>query len=215
MLLSEVFKKIRDEIDQDDVIREEILAKTRKTIRACSEAIKLAHRGDYNNSERMIQFAKETIELARDKLQESQFLSHSRVLDTAYQELTEAINLLSILQGKGLVAPNECAIPSRPYLTGLADVVGELRRAILDQLRRNDVQKAEQLLKIMESILDELTAFDYPNALIPDLRRKCDVGRTLVERTRADVTTAIRQERLIKEINGLEGQLTSIEREKE
>ena len=100
--------------------------------------------------------------------------------------------------------PDEYHIPSRPYLNGLADVIGELRRAALDLLRRDNVLKAEHLLDIMEDILEGLQSFDYPNALVPDLRRKCDVGRSLVEKTRGDLTRAVGQNRLVKQLTEFE-----------
>jgi translin len=90
------------------------------------------------------------------------------------------------------------------YLTGLADVVGELRRAVLDVLRSENVEHAETYLHHMESIFESLVALDYPNALVPDLRRKCDVARSLVEKTRGDVTTAIQSSRLIRELRSFE-----------
>ena len=99
---------------------------------------------------------------------------------------------------------NGSASERKSYLNGLADVIGELRRSSLDSLRHDDVSKAEQLLSKMEDILEGLQSFDYPNALVPDLRRKCDVGRALVERTRGDLTRAVGQSRLVKELADFE-----------
>jgi translin len=100
-------------------------------------------------------------------------------------------------------SPADYGIPPRPYLNGLADTIGELRRASLDLLRHDDVEKAENLLGFMEEILEELQTFDYPNALVPDLRRKCDVGRGLVERTRGDLTRAVGQSKLVKKLDNV------------
>ena len=125
----------------------------------------------------------------------------SRTLDVAYQELTEALNLLSLLEHGTFTTPDEYGIPARAYLTGLADTIGELRRASLDLLRYDEVARAEILLGFMEEILEELQTFDYPNALVPDLRRKCDVGRGLIERTRGDLTRAVGQSKLMKKLD--------------
>ncbi len=213
MKLSDILNRVREEIDHDDAIREEVLPAARDAVRLCSEAIKQAHRGEYEKSENNINAAYDIINQIDSRLEESPFMSKSKILDVAYQELTEAVNLLTILRDGEVSASDRFDIPSRPYLTGLADVIGELRRATLEALRENDMKRAKKLLMFMEDILDELVSFDYPNALIPDLRRKCDVGRGIVERTRGDVTSAIRQERLIERVQEFERKLDLKERD--
>ena len=121
--------------------------------------------------------------------------------------MAEAANLLSLLRDGSFAPPDKYGIPTRPYLTGLADTVGELRRSVLDALRDDKVDFAAGLLGFMEEILDELHSFDFPNALIPDLRRKCDVARSIIERTRGDITSAIQQSKMVKELKGFEDRL--------
>jgi translin len=77
----------------------------------------------------------------------------------------------------------------------------------LDTLREEKVDSAVNLLGFMEEILDELHTFDFPNALVPELRRKCDVARSIIERTRGDITSAIQQSKLVKELRGFENRL--------
>jgi translin len=77
----------------------------------------------------------------------------------------------------------------------------------LDALREERVDSAVNLLGFMEEILDELHTFDFPNSLVPELRRKCDVGRSIIERTRGDITAAIQQSKLVKELRGFEDRL--------
>jgi len=49
-----------------------------------------------------------------------------------------------------------------------------------------------------------MVSFDYPTAVSGGLKRTADVTRSLIERTRGDVTNAVRQQRL-------EGALAEIE----
>ncbi|MGQ4912949.1 MAG: haloacid dehalogenase [Candidatus Thorarchaeota archaeon] len=200
MELIGVLDEIKNEIDGDDKIRERVLQLSRSAVRKCSESIKLTHRGEFDASTEAIRKAHEHVIEASKELAKSAFLSRGKTLDVAYQELAEATNLHSLLEKGVHTPPGEYNIPSRPYLNGLADVIGELRRATLDALRNNEVQRGVEILEWMETILDELQTFDYPNALVPDLRRKCDVGRALVERTRGDVTRAVGDARLIDEL---------------
>ena len=204
MKLSEILQPLREEIEDDDTVRENVLPLARSAVRKCSESIKESHRGNYEGAAKLLTEAKEVVERAAGSRIESEFLSSSRSLDTAYQELAEAANLLSLLKDGVYASPKNYGIPSRPFLTGLADTVGELRRAVLDALRNDNIERATVLSGFMEEILDELGTFDFPNALVPDLRRKCDVARSIIERTRGDLTAAIQQAKLIKELKSFE-----------
>ncbi|MFW9813065.1 MAG: hypothetical protein ACFFF9_11450 [Candidatus Thorarchaeota archaeon] len=204
MKLSEILNPLREEIDDDDKVREHTLPLARSAVRKCSEAIKLVHRGEFDNARSLIAEAGNIIEQTESEISRSDFISKSRNLDVAYQELAEASNLLSLVEKGEFTPPHEFSIPARAYLTGLADTIGELRRASLDLLRNDGLERAETFLKFMEEILEELQTFDYPNALIPDLRRKCDVARGIIERTRGDLTRAFGQSRLIDKLDGLE-----------
>ena len=202
-----ILQDLRAEIDADDKVREKILPFSRDAVRKCSESIKKTHKGLYGEARELISEVHQIIERTEHDISSSDFMTKSRALDVAYQELTEAVNLLSIIEQGKFTPPHEYKIPSRPYLTGLADVIGELRRAALDFLRDDDVARAESFLGFMDEILEGLQTFDYPNALVPDLRRKCDVGRSLVERTRGDLTRAVGQSRLVKELSDFEKRL--------
>ncbi|MFW9849568.1 MAG: hypothetical protein ACFFF4_10515 [Candidatus Thorarchaeota archaeon] len=207
MDLADILNSIREEIDADDQVREKVLPLARSAVRKCSESIKQTHRGKFDEARANLKDAYMLVVQARGEIAKSSHLKKSRILDTAYQEITEAANLLSILEKGVFTTPKDYEIPSRPYLTGLADTIGEIRRAILEKLRNDEIVEAEKLLAIMEHIFEELNSFDYPGALIPDLRRKCDVARSIIERTRGDVTTAVRQDRLVNEIRKYEEDL--------
>jgi translin len=196
MKLSDILTPLRNEIDDDDAVREKTLPLGRKAVRKCSESIKMTHRGKFDEAKTLVSEARQIIIEASEGIVDSYFMIRSKGLDVAYQELAEAVNLLSLLEHGTFTPPEEYGIPSRAYLNGLADTVGELRRASLDLLRHDDVDKAETLLGFMEEILEELQAF-------PDLRRKCDVGRSLVERTRGDLTRAVGQSKLMKRLDNV------------
>ena len=213
MKLEDVMAEIRSELDTDDTIRERVLPLARSAVRKCSQSIKESHRGDFQKAEVLLSEAYEIIKEGSGMADESDFVSSSRQFSTAHQELAEAVNVLSILRDSVFTSPKAFKIPSRAYLTGLADTVGELRRAVLDLLRKEDIGRAEGLLGFMEDIFEELHSLDYPNALIPDLRRKTDVARGLIERTRGDITSAVGQDKLVKELRSFEGRLDGLKRE--
>jgi translin len=207
MDISELLDPIRKEIEADDEVREKVLPVSRDAVRKCGQSVKASHRGHFNDAQEKIEEAYELIQKGGQLAEQSDFVTISKYFDTAYQELTEAVNVLSILKEYRLTSPEEYDIPARPYLTGLADTVGELRRASLELLRSDDVDGAKGLLSIMEDILEELQTFDFPDSLVRNLRRKSDVARRIVEKTRGDVTTAVRQEKLIEQLRDFENRL--------
>ena len=82
------------------------------------------------------------------------------------------------------------------YLNGLAEAAGELRRRCLDILRQGYSQEAERLLGLMDDIYETLVTMDYPDAVTNGLRRQTDVTRSLLERTRGDLTISLREQHL-------------------
>ena len=49
---------------------------------------------------------------------------------------------------------------------------------------------------MMDAPDDQLVTFDFPDAITRDLRRQTDIVRAVLERTRGDFTTTLRQLRL-------------------
>jgi translin len=107
----------------------------------------------------------------------------------AFQEAVEAILLGAIASGETLPGPTELGVDPEPYLLGLGDVVGEVRRRVLDRLGRDDVAGAEADLALMERLTRTLLRFDTTRAIVP-LKPKQDTARTLLERTRGEVVMA-------------------------
>ena len=77
------------------------------------------------------------------------------------------------------------------YLNGMAEVIGELRRYILDSLRRDRVERCEDLMEIMDEIYGVLVTVDFPEAVTAGLRHTTDAMRAVLERTRGDLTIAL------------------------
>ena len=68
---------------------------------------------------------------------------------------------------------------------------------MLDLLRRGDVDGCDRLLGAMDDIYALLVTLDYPDALTGGLRRTTDSTRGILEKTRGDLTLALRQEALV------------------
>jgi translin len=93
------------------------------------------------------------------------------------------------------------------YLQGMAECVGELRRRCLDMLLHDNPGEAQRLMGLMDDIYAVLVTMDYPDAITGGLRRLTDVARSIIERTRGDLTLSLRQERLEHNLRQLEQRL--------
>ncbi len=69
-------------------------------------------------------------------------------------------------------------------------------------LRDEKVDEAGALLDEMDAIVDLLAEIDYPDGMTAGLRRTTDVSRSLVERSRSDLTATAVQERLRQDLRG-------------
>jgi translin len=121
-------------------------------------------------------------------------------VESALQEYAEVTILISMLDTDEVPSPEDLGIGSVPFLLGLADTVGELRRFALDELKSGNVEKANEFLEKMEDIFTALMRFDYPDAILP-VRRKQDIVRSLLEKTRGEVAVATSTRRLHSKID--------------
>ena len=68
-------------------------------------------------------------------------------------------------------------------------------------------QETERLLSQMDEIYAVLVTMDYPDAITHGLRRQTDIARSIIERTRGDITFSLRGDNLEKKIQELSKQL--------
>jgi len=134
-------------------------------------------------------------------------LFYTGYVQDAQKEYVEAVATFSLLSGTPLPSPGEIGVAPPAFLNGLAETVGELRRYILDKLRRGELEGSEVLLQTMDDIYSLLVTIDYPDALTGGLRRTTDATRGILERTRGDLTFALRQQDLEAALARVEGQI--------
>lgn len=103
---------------------------------------------------------------------------------------------MAIILDLPLPGPSELGVESATWLNGLAEAAGELRRRCLDIIRLGYDREADRLLACMDDIYDTLVTMDYPDAVTNGLRRQTDITRSLLERTRGDLTISAREQQL-------------------
>jgi translin len=191
--LGEQARRRLEEIHQS---REEALVCCRETIRACGLAIGAVHRLDPGSAEQRRSDAETALRRAQELLAPFPALAAAGFLHDAEKEYAEACLTEAFVSGAGLPGHETLGVGLAAWLNGLAEAASELRRHLLDRLRAADTGRGEELLGAMEDTYDVLVAIEYPDAITGGLRRAVDALRAVVERSRADVTTAVLQSRL-------------------
>ena len=132
----------------------------------------------------------------RAAVADSDEMRQAGFMHDAQKEYAEACITFALIQGTAVPGAGDVGVPMPAYLNGLGETVGELRRFILDSLRRGDMSRCETLLDTMDDIYGVLMSMDYPDTVTHGLRRNSDAARGLIERTRGDLTNALRQDAL-------------------
>lgn len=205
--LEKIAEQIRQTFDLRTAMRDQALAQARQLTRACSLAIRAVHRDDLGAMENNLEEAKSIADKLRKDLKEHHDLYYAGYTQDSLKEFVEANVTCALIQNQPLQTPGELGVEEATYLNGLAEVVGELRRRTLDILRSGYSQEAERLLGNMDEIYSVLVTMDYPDAITNGLRRQTDLARSIIEKTRGDVTFSLRGEHLTRAIRKLSGQL--------
>ncbi|MEM2874561.1 MAG: hypothetical protein QW567_00830 [Candidatus Hadarchaeales archaeon] len=193
-------ERMRKYFDSLERTRERILQISRDVVRASSRCISALHRGESEIAGKLLAEARKKLKRLESEVKGVPELLQSGITESAQQEYCEAMLFHTYIHKGKVLGPEEVGIPYRPYLGGLSDMVGELRRYALDLMREGKVAKASEVLNTMDEILGTLMEFDYPEAILPGMRRKQDMVRTTVEKTRGELTIAIRQHKLESEL---------------
>jgi len=202
--LQEIIDQIEKNLDDKDAIREVALKSCRAITRISTSITQGVHRKE--DVQELFNNARDEASRLRSLVQEHPDLLHSGFVQSAFQELCEAAILLSVIRGEKLPTPKELAVTDTSYLLGMADAIGELRRFTLECLREEDVKSASSYLEKMEKFYEMLLRFNYPNALV-SIRRKQDIARSLIEKTRGELTVALRSRSLEKKIEYLQNKI--------
>jgi len=195
--------RLQQRVTDYDRTREKLLELTRKTTRLASWAIIQTHRGQISRARKTLREAEESIAEIRSLVDERPGFTQVGYVVVAFQEFTEAKVLLSFASRQRIPSQREVGVDWMPYLLGLLDFVGELRRMTMDQLKAGKLKEAQGTFESMETIFEDLLSLDR-TSIIPTFRRKMDVSKKLVEATRADVIADIRRQSLEKSIRNLE-----------
>ncbi len=205
--LETIAQRLRQGFAEKDSAREKALRLSREVIRHSSVTIRALHRHEIDQARELLAQARNACEeLDRSLANHAEFL-RSGFHHDAQKEYAEASITLAVITGQPVPEPEELRVAPAAYLNGMGEAVGEIRRYLLDGMRRNDLSSSEEILSAMDDIYAILVTMDFPDAMTGGLRRTTDLVRGILEKTRGDLTLSFRQKEL-------EGRLDRILREK-
>lgn len=184
-------------------VREIGLSGSREIIGLSSRSIRAAHRGDYKESQKLIDEGYKKLRLIKPKVVKVSSEINSTFILDGEKELCEAIFFISFISNKIVPSKYNNFFSPSSWLKGMAEAASELRRSALDKIRDNKVNTSEMYLKIMNEVVDVLESVDFPEGVTSGLRRTTDQLRSVVERTRGDITIALERKELENSIESL------------
>jgi translin len=184
---------LHQRFDRKTAAREQALPAARRAIRASANAIRAIHRGEFDTADPLIAAARSHLDGGLAAVADQPEVRYAGYLLDAEKEFAEARITYALVHGDPMPTPEDVAVGEAPYLNGMAEAIGEGRRHILDLLRMGDVERAELTLADLEDLYGVLVTMDYPDAITMNLRRSTDVARSLIEKTRGDLSIAFVQ----------------------
>lgn len=195
--------KVREELTAKDAAREKVLPRCRDAIRHCSQAIRAVHRQDFNKARELFKGARKLLNEAENDCSAYTELGYAGFVRDAQKEYAEGSITLALVTGEPLPTPEDIGVDAVSYLKGMGEAVGELRRYLLDRMRRGDLSSGEELLAAMDDIYNTLVTMDFPDAITGGLRHTTDMVRGVLERTRSDLTLAMGQRGVVDKLDEL------------
>lgn len=198
--LESIANQIRESFAAKDAAREKVLPLCREAIRHCSNAIRAVHRREFDQAKQLLKSARNLLTEAERGTADYGELGYAGFVRDARKEFAEGSITLALVTGKRLPDPDGLGIDAVAYLNGLGEAVGELRRYLLDSMRRGDLSQGEELLSAMDDIYNTLVTMDFPDAITGGLRRTTDMVRGVLERTCSDLTLAMGQKDVVDKL---------------
>jgi translin len=205
--LDTIADQIRQSFSARDTAREKVLTLCREVIRYSSTTIRAVHRQEFAPARELLNSAANQLKGAEQEVATYPEFRYTGFFRDAQKEFSEASITLALVSEEPIPAPDALGVEYAAYLNGLGEAVGELRRYLLDGIRRDDLSRVESLLSSMDDIYNVLVTMDFPDAITSGLRRTTDMVRGVLERTRSDLTLVIRQNKLEQKLRVFEDRL--------
>ena len=185
-------------------VRDRALGDCRQVVRWSANSVRASHRGDFDEAERELDEARNLAQAVFAYTHEVPSVYWAGYVQDAMKEFAEAAITNSIIRNHEIPTPGVLGVEDAAYLNALAEAASELRRDTLDLLRGDELDRATDMLGMMDEIYAVLVSIDFPDAITGGLRRTTDSLRAVLERTRGDLTVTINQRRLERAVRSMQ-----------
>lgn len=192
-------------LDVKNQARDRALVESRQIIRHAATGIRALHRGEHERAQESLTAGRDMVQNTKRDLENYPDLYWAGYVQDAQKEIAEAFVVTAMLLDRDLPQPDTLGVEDAPFLNGMAEAASEMRRYVLDIIRRGgeeEMREAERVLQLMDDVYTNLITVDYPDAITGGLRRTTDSLRAVLERTRGDLTISIRQAELARALGG-------------
>jgi translin len=196
--LAKISTGIIGNLSRKEKVREKAIALTREINRGANEVVYDIHHGKPVQAK--LGALKKQVQSLNKLLSDYPDMKYGGFTLNALQEYAEASIFHAIIEKKKVPTPDQLEISDVPYALGMGDVVGELRRMILNMLIENELEPAKTHFRTMEQLTEILSKFNFPDGLIP-IRRKQDIARGILEKTQGELAVALSTSALAKKID--------------
>lgn len=187
MQLQELLTEVNNALSEEEKAAELAFESSRKIIRKTKTAIHGIHVGA-RDPELIDEISSDLAGLV-SSLRGHPGLIFGTDVQGAMSEFAETVIYDRVLDGKEIPTYDDLEITPAAWLLGLADSIGELRRDMLTALIKDDLDKATRIFGSIEILTDALMEFDIKDTVVP-IRRKQDIARGILDRSRSDLATA-------------------------
>jgi translin len=202
--LDDIARKVLESLEAKNAVREVALTMSRRLIQQSARSIRATHREEWEEAQALLAEAGATVATIQREVRGQPDIYFAGYTQDALKEFAEAHITYALITGQPLPDPDHLEVEYAAYLNGLGEAAGEMRRHVLDLIRRGWVERGERILAAMDEIYGLLVTVDYSDAITGGLRRTTDMVRGVVERTRGDLTLAVRQEKLQEALQDVE-----------
>lgn len=197
--IDSIVATLSGELEAKNRARDAALVDSRQVGRHAANAIRALHRHETDVARRHLEAGREMVQATARTLEAHPDLYWAGYVQDAQKEFAEACLVDAMIRGNALPSAAEVGVEAAPYLNGMAEAASEMRRYILDSIRRGGVEQmrdAERILQVMDDVYTSLLTVDFPDQVTGGLRRTTDQLRAVLERTRGDLTITVRQAEL-------------------
>ena len=142
MDLDAIGNELRASLDAKNAAREQALPLCRRATRLSANAIRAVHRSEEAETLRLTAEARTCLDEAAEAMAAHPDVKYAGFFHDAAKEYAEARLTHALVAGQPLPSAGDIGVDPLAYLNGMGEAVGEMRRHLLDLMRRGQLERS-------------------------------------------------------------------------